>query len=155
MAARRQLMMHAEKLAAELTEALDALHGEGTSGARLAAALAPHRAAGWCRARLCSRRWPRRWRGCLAETNAARAKIEEALAATAFEPKELERAEERLFALRALARKHKVQVDDLPALRAAPRNRARDARYQRDARLSSWPRRRQPPARSMHGRHRG
>ena len=33
-----------------------------------------------------------------------------------FEPKELERAEERLFALRALARKHKVTVDDLPAL---------------------------------------
>ncbi len=52
----------------------------------------------------------------LAETNTARARIEEALAVTAFEPKELERAEERLFALRALARKHKVTVDDLPAL---------------------------------------
>ena len=51
----------------------------------------------------------------LTETNAARAKIEEALAATAFEPQELERAEERLFALRALARKHRVGVDDLPA----------------------------------------
>ena len=44
----------------------------------------------------------------LTETNAARGKIEEALAATAFEPHELERAEERLFALRALARKHRV-----------------------------------------------
>jgi DNA repair protein RecN (Recombination protein N) len=51
----------------------------------------------------------------LSETNAARAKIEEALAATAFEPQELEHAEERLFALRALARKHRVGVDDLPA----------------------------------------
>jgi len=51
----------------------------------------------------------------LSETNTARAKIEEALAATAFEPQELERAEERLFALRALARKHRVGVDDLPA----------------------------------------
>jgi DNA repair protein RecN (Recombination protein N) len=51
----------------------------------------------------------------LSETEAARAKIEEALAATAFEPQELERAEERLFALRALARKHRVGVDDLPA----------------------------------------
>ena len=39
-----------------------------------------------------------------------------ALAATAFEPSDLERTEERLFALRALARKHRVQVDDLPAL---------------------------------------
>ena len=36
LAARRQLMMHAEKLAGELAEALDALQGEGTSGARLA-----------------------------------------------------------------------------------------------------------------------
>jgi DNA repair protein RecN (Recombination protein N) len=52
----------------------------------------------------------------LAETNAARAKIDEAGAAIAFEPSELERAEERLFALRTLARKHKVAVDDLPAL---------------------------------------
>ena len=36
----------------------------------------------------------------------------------AFEPKELERTEERLFALAPLARKHKVAVDDLPALSA-------------------------------------
>ena len=39
LASRRQLMMHAEKIAGELNEALDALQGEGTSGARLAAAL--------------------------------------------------------------------------------------------------------------------
>ena len=39
LASRRQLMMHAEKIAAELAEALDALQGEGTDGARLAAAL--------------------------------------------------------------------------------------------------------------------
>ena len=52
----------------------------------------------------------------LTETNTARAKIEEALALSAFEPKDLERAEERLFALRALARKHRVAVDDLPML---------------------------------------
>ena len=37
LAARRQLMMNAEKIAAELNEAIDALLGEGTSGARLAA----------------------------------------------------------------------------------------------------------------------
>jgi DNA repair protein RecN (Recombination protein N) len=52
----------------------------------------------------------------LEETNAAQAKVEEALAATAFEPEALERAEERLFALRALARKHKVPVDALAEL---------------------------------------
>ena len=39
LASRRQLMMNAEKIAAELNEALDALQGEGTGGARLAAAL--------------------------------------------------------------------------------------------------------------------
>ncbi len=115
LAARRQLMMNAEKIAAELAEALDALQGEGTGGARLAAAL---------------RRIERQaaiagpvltpvaeaLERVLAETDTARAKIEEALGLTAFEPNELERAEERLFALRALARKHKLMVDDLPAL---------------------------------------
>jgi len=115
LAARRQLMMNAEKIAAELNEALDALQGEGTSGSRLAAALrridrqAP--SAGPVLA-LVAEALER----VLAETDTARARIEEALALTAFEPKELERAEERLFALRGLARKHKVMVDDLPAL---------------------------------------
>ena len=115
LASRRQLMMHAEKLAAELSEALDALAGEGTSGARLAAAL-----------RRIERQAPvapqllipvaEALERVLSETNAARARIEEAIALSAFEPKDLERAEERLFALRALARKHRVAVDDLPQL---------------------------------------
>ena len=115
LASRRQLMMHAEKIAADLNEAMDALQGEGTAGARLASAL---------------RRLERQadsggpmltgvaeaLERVLNETNAARDKIEEARALTAFEPADLERAEERLFALRAVARKHRVQVDDLPAL---------------------------------------
>ena len=108
-------MMHAEKLAGELGEALDALAGEGTSSARLAAALrrierqasvAPHLLTPVAEA----------LERVLTETDTARAKIEEAIALSAFEPKELERAEERLFALRALARKHRVAVDDLPSL---------------------------------------
>ncbi|HZP10727.1 DNA repair protein RecN [Methyloceanibacter sp.] len=116
LATRRQTMMHAEKIAAELAEALDALQGEGTDGARLAAAL-----------RRIERQSPlasgllvpvaEALERVLAETNAARAKVEEALAQTAFEPRELETVEERLFGLRAAARKHKVQVDDLPALK--------------------------------------
>ena len=98
-----------------LAEALAALSGEGTSGARLAAALrrierqsslAPDLLAPVAEA----------LERVLTETEAARAKLEAALAAASFEPQELERAEERLFALRALARKHKVAVDDLPAL---------------------------------------
>jgi DNA repair protein RecN (Recombination protein N) len=115
LAEKRQLMMNAEKIAADLNEALDALQGEGTAGARLASAL---------------RRIERQAAGggalltgvaealerVMSETNTARDKLEEALAATAFEPVDLERAEERLFGLRALARKHRVQVDDLPGL---------------------------------------
>ncbi len=115
LASRRQLMMNAEKIAGDLNEAMDALQGEGTAGARLASAL---------------RRLERQadsggpvltgvaetLERVLNETNAARDKIEEALALTAFEPADLERAEERLFALRAVARKHRVRVDDLPAL---------------------------------------
>jgi DNA repair protein RecN (Recombination protein N) len=115
LASRRQLMMHAEKIAAELNEALDALQGEGTDGTRLAAALRRierQASVGGAVLALVAEALER----VLAETNTARARIEEALTLTAFEPKELERAEERLFALRALARKHKVMTDDLPVL---------------------------------------
>jgi DNA repair protein RecN (Recombination protein N) len=115
LASRRQLMMNAEKLAAELAEALDALQGEGTSGAGLAAALRRiERQAALAPGLLTP--VAEALERVLAETNATRARIEEALAATSFEPKEAERAEERLFALRALARKHKLMVDELPAL---------------------------------------
>ncbi|HET9273327.1 MAG TPA: DNA repair protein RecN [Methyloceanibacter sp.] len=115
LASRRQMMMHAEKIAAELAEALDALAGEGTSGARLAAALRRiERQAAMAPAMLSP--VAEALERVLAEVETARVKIEDALAATAFEPKDLERAEERLFGLRALARKHKVAVDDLPQL---------------------------------------
>ena len=115
LAERRQLMMHAEKLSAELAEALDALAGEGTSGARLAAALRRIERQTSVAPQLLTPVVEALER-VLTETNAARAKIEEALALSAFEPKDLERAEERLLALRALARKHRVAVDDLPLL---------------------------------------
>jgi DNA repair protein RecN (Recombination protein N) len=48
----------------------------------------------------------------------ARAHLEEALRAANHDPRELERIEERLFALRAAARKHNVPVDELNALAA-------------------------------------
>jgi DNA repair protein RecN (Recombination protein N) len=116
LASRRQVMMNAEKLTAELAEALDALQGEGTSGARLAAALRRiERQAAMATPDLLAPVAEALER-VLTETNAAHVKIEEALTATSCEPKELERAEERLFALRALARKHKVAVEELPAL---------------------------------------
>jgi len=116
LASRRQLMMHAEKIAAELAEALDVLQGEGTDGARLAAALRRiERQAQLASALLAP--IAEALERVIAETNAARAKVEEAMAQMAFEPRELESVEERLFGLRAAARKHKVLVDDLPALK--------------------------------------
>jgi DNA repair protein RecN (Recombination protein N) len=113
--AKRQLMMNAEKIAGELDEALDALQGEGTSQARLGAALRRiERQAPTAESLL--RPVAEALERVLGETETARATAEQALAATSFEPKDLERAEERLFALRAAARKHKVRVDDLPSL---------------------------------------
>ena len=114
LAVRRQLMMHAEKIAAELAETLDALQGEGTSGARLGASL--RRIERQTSVGALLQPVAEALARVLAETDTARAKIEEALAATAVEPQELERAEERLFALRAVSRKHRIGVDDLPDL---------------------------------------
>ena len=42
--------------------------------------------------------------------------LEQALEACAFDPFELERCEERLFALRAMGRKHGVPIESLPSL---------------------------------------
>jgi DNA repair protein RecN (Recombination protein N) len=46
----------------------------------------------------------------------ARAHLEQALRAAEYDPRELERMEERLFALRAAGRKYNVPVDELGAL---------------------------------------
>ena len=51
------------------------------------------------------------------EAAEARALLENVAAALDLDPRNLEKAEERLFALRALARKHNAEVDELPALR--------------------------------------
>jgi DNA repair protein RecN (Recombination protein N) len=48
----------------------------------------------------------------------ARAGLEHALSIADFDPKELERIEERLFGLRAAARKYSTSVDELPAVAA-------------------------------------
>ena len=115
LAQRRQLMMHAEKISGDLEEARDALTGDGTAHARLGAALRKieRQEAGTAKvlepvAKALER--------VLSETNDARDLVEQAIADTQFEPKALEEAEERLFALRALARKHKVAVPGLPDL---------------------------------------
>jgi DNA repair protein RecN (Recombination protein N) len=52
-----------------------------------------------------------------AQTEEALAALNTAARALELDPGELERVEERLFALRALARKHSINVADLPLLR--------------------------------------
>jgi len=115
LAERRQIMMHAEKIADDLTEALDALGGEGTNLARLGAALRKLERQSDKASALLEPVVAALGR-VLDETNEAREALEAGLRATAFEPSELERAEERLFALRAISRKHNVAITELPGL---------------------------------------
>ena len=109
---RRQLMMASEKIAADLADAAEAVVGPGPSlssairklerraalaGSLLNAPVAALDAA-------------------LAALDAAQTALDEAARAAAFDPHELERTEERLFKLRAAARKYNVAADDLAAL---------------------------------------
>ncbi|MBL1434680.1 MAG: DNA repair protein RecN [Rhodobacteraceae bacterium] len=61
----------------------------------------------------------------LVELGDVQANVEAALGRMDVDPYELERVEERLFALRALARKHKVVPDELPAIWARFQEKAR------------------------------
>ncbi|GGF74899.1 DNA repair protein RecN [Azorhizobium oxalatiphilum] len=110
---RRTFMMRSEKIAGDLGEALEMVGGHGSPVPTLAAAV---------------RRLERRAGEsqdlvqpaveaidiALDALETARAHLEAALAATAFSPRELEQIEERLFALRAAARKYGGAVADLP-----------------------------------------
>jgi DNA repair protein RecN (Recombination protein N) len=115
LAERRTLMMQAEKIVADLRDAQEAIAGESSAVAGLGGVM---------------RRLERRRAqaptlidpvvkaidATLVALDGAQAALETALRETAFEPGELERVEERLFALRAAARKHGTSVDQLPAL---------------------------------------
>jgi DNA repair protein RecN (Recombination protein N) len=113
----RQLMMNAEGLLAVVQEAGQALDAGGSLEARLNAAL---------------RKIERRREAAAGRLDDVMVALEQVLVeiaeaksvlATAerglvFDPRELEAAEERLFALRAVARKHGVGIDDLAAVQA-------------------------------------
>jgi len=116
LSARRSLLQSAERLAEALSEAMSQL--DGNAGAQAALARAARRLE---RAR-------DRAQGMLdpplavieraaAETAEASAALEAAARQLELDPRELEKVEERLFALRALARKHHVAIADLPVLR--------------------------------------
>jgi DNA repair protein RecN (Recombination protein N) len=116
LAAARQMMMSAEQFAGALGEAEDALAGDGTSVARLNAALRKlerrRDGAGGRLDRVCAA-----LDRVLAEIAEAERAIAEARRAFQFDPRDLEKSEERLFTLRAAARKFKCSVDTLADVR--------------------------------------
>jgi DNA repair protein RecN (Recombination protein N) len=115
LAERRTLMQQSEKVAGELNEALDAVGGPHSGASHISASLRRlERRAGQV---------PALVEPCVAALDAAlvaldeaRSALDAALAETEFDPRELERVEERLFALRAASRKYGVAADDLAAL---------------------------------------
>ena len=115
LAARRSLLQNAERLAESLAEAIAELGGEAGALTALARATrrlerARERAQGLLDAPLAAAE------RAAAETAEAVAVLEAAARELDLDPRELEKVEERLFALRGLARKHHVPVADLPAL---------------------------------------
>ena len=115
LAERRTLMMQAEKIVADLRDAQEAIAGESSAVAGLAGVM---RRLDRRRAQVPALIDPvvKAIDATLVALDGAQAALETALRETAFEPGELERVEERLFALRAAARKHATSVDQLPAL---------------------------------------
>ncbi|HEX9702467.1 MAG TPA: DNA repair protein RecN [Rhodospirillales bacterium] len=117
LAQRRSLMMHAEKLAEALNAAATDLRGDRSALSRLESARRHlERVADKAEGRLTET--IAALLRAATETAEADALLEAAAADLEADPKALEAAEERLFALRALGRKHNVSVDGLAALAA-------------------------------------
>jgi DNA repair protein RecN (Recombination protein N) len=116
--ARRALLQNAERLGEAIAEAIGEIDGEGGAVRALARALrrlerASGRAQGLLDGALAAAE------RAAAETAEALAALEQAAHALELDPRALEQVEERLFAIRDLARKHDVTVADLPRLREA------------------------------------
>ncbi|PSC05098.1 DNA repair protein RecN [Alsobacter soli] len=116
LAAERQRMMAAEKVAGEINEALEAVAGQGSPIESLSGALRRLERRGTQAPELVGPSI-RALDAALNALEEARVAIEEAQRAADFDPRVLEKTEERLFALRAAARKYNVPVDGLSALR--------------------------------------
>jgi DNA repair protein RecN (Recombination protein N) len=115
LAENRSRMMKAERIAGDISEASEFLNGNASP--------VPHIASLVRRLERKSQEAP----GLLEETvqlldaaldqlSNAQMEVEAALRKTEYDPKELERVEERLFALRGASRKYSVPVAGLPAL---------------------------------------
>jgi DNA repair protein RecN (Recombination protein N) len=109
--ARRRAMQGAEKIRTDISRAHNAMSDQGAEGALVDALRwlegAADRAEGRLDAPLAA------LARVLVELDEAQTGVANCLSALDFNPHELEALEERLFAIRALARKHNVQADDL------------------------------------------
>lgn len=112
----RHAMMQAEKVASDIAEALEVIAGQNAPTPQISVVM---------------RRLERRadqapqlvgpsvkaLDDALVALDVAREALEDAMRQTEFDPRDLEKAEERLFSLRAAARKYDVQTEELPAMR--------------------------------------
>jgi len=115
LAARRTEMMRFEKIATDLADAQDAVGGNNSPIPGLAAAVRRlERRAGEVESLV--RPAVEAIDAALNALDLARSHLDAALREADFDPHELERIEERLFALRAAGRKYACTVDDLPTV---------------------------------------
>ncbi|WP_299303364.1 DNA repair protein RecN [uncultured Litoreibacter sp.] len=117
----RRTMQSGERIKDDISKALQALGGAGAEG-QMADAIRwldgiADKADGHLEAPLAA------LERALTELGEAHQGVESALDAVSFDPFELERVEERLFAIRGLARKHDVLPDELTELTASYRAR--------------------------------
>jgi DNA repair protein RecN (Recombination protein N) len=112
----RARMMNREKLLQAIQDALNLLRGQGAVDARLGSAQRTVERASASAAGLLEPAVAALDRA-LVECDEAASALERAGQELELESGRLEQVEERLFALRAAARKHQVTVDGLPALR--------------------------------------
>ncbi|MEI3851335.1 MULTISPECIES: DNA repair protein RecN [Ensifer] len=115
LAEKRARMMKSERIAGDINEASEFLNGNGSPVPLIASLVRrlerkSHEAPGLLEETV------ELLDGALNQLSDAQMAVERALRNTEFDPKELERVEERLFALRAASRKYSVPVTELPAL---------------------------------------
>ena len=115
LATRRTAMMQSEKVASELRDAYEQVGGQGSPIPGLSSLMrrlqrresqAPHLILPPVKA----------LDAALIALEAAQSALDQALRDADFDPRDLERTEERLFALRAAGRKYAVSIEALPAL---------------------------------------
>lgn len=115
LADKRQAMMRAEKIAGDVNEAYEIVAGSASPIPTLSSLVRRLERKGGEAGGLLDGTVAALDRALIALDEATQA-LQIAVAACQSDPMELERTEERLFALRAEARKHAVSVADLPAL---------------------------------------